>query len=50
MEEGGNDWSLAEAIRNRNNPKDKIYQVNSWRDTYMTMIIMYALNGRHDEF
>jgi len=50
MEEGGNDWSLAEAIRNRNNPKDKIYQVNSWRDTHMTMIIMYALNGRHDEF
>ena len=39
--EGGNDWPLAEAIRNRNNPKDKIYQVDSWRETYDIMISRY---------
>ena len=38
MEEGGNDWPLAEAIRNRKNPKDKIYHVNSWHDTYKYLI------------
>tara|TARA_R110001599_G_scaffold61220_3_gene169970 strand:+ start:1018 stop:1761 length:744 start_codon:yes stop_codon:yes gene_type:complete len=37
MEEGGNDWPLAEAIRNRNKPKDKIYPVNSWQETYEIM-------------
>ena len=41
MEEGGNDWPLAEAIRNRNNPKDKIYHVNSWRDTYKYLMKEY---------
>ena len=39
--EGGNDWPLAEAIRNRNNSKDKIYHVNSWRETYEIMIDRY---------
>ena len=34
MEEGGNDWPLAEAIRNRKKPKDKIYHVESWKQTY----------------
>jgi phosphomannomutase len=41
MEKGGNDWPLAEAIRNRNNSKDRIYQVDSWRETYDIMIRRY---------
>ena len=34
MQKGGNDWPLAEAIRNRKKPKDKIYHVESWKQTY----------------
>ena len=37
MEEGGNDWPLAEAIINRNNSKDRIYPVESWQETYEIM-------------
>jgi len=32
--EGGNDWPLAEAIRNRDNPLDTIHCVTSWEETY----------------
>ena len=32
--EGGNDWPLAEVIRNRDNPLDTIHSVTSWEDTY----------------
>ena len=38
MQKGGNDWPLAQAIRNRNNSKDRVYPVESWRETYEILL------------
>jgi len=33
----GNDWPLAEAIRNRNNAQDHVYAVRDWRETFQIL-------------
>lgn len=32
--EGGNDWALAQAIKNRQSSQDAVYSVSSWEETY----------------